>query len=201
MKLSLTKALRLRSAIEDKLKSFDVKATVELDVDSKRVQEDPKSVIEGAAVGLSERLETFYRLSNLLASVRTAIAKANIESGVEEILAEQGDVDRRISKLKQLVSAPRVNFDSVQSKVERKLQSLKTPQQGSPYYPSRQASESETISFNTVTDAVAVTLEAELVKLRRAKAELEDNRAIANARTEIQIGEDDHALLVELAIV
>jgi hypothetical protein len=199
--LSLTKGLRLRSAIEEKLKAFDVKATVNLDVDSKRVQEDPKSVIEDAAQGLSERLETFYRLSKLLSTVRTSIAKANVDNGVDAILAEQGDIDRRIAKLKQLVSAPRVTIDSVQSKVERKLQSLKTPQQSSPYYPARQSGESETLSFNTVTDAVAVALEAKLVELRRTKAELEDNRAIANARTEIEIGDDDHALLVELAIV
>lgn len=198
MKFTVTKALRLRSALEDKLKSYDLKATVELDVDSKRVQSGPADVIEEAAKGLSVRLETFARLSALLAKVRVAVAKANVESGVEEILAQQGDIDRQIAKLKQLVGAPRVDLDSVDNKITRRLQSLKTPQTVG-YYGHN--TETASISINTVTDAVAADLEKQLVALRRKKVELEDSRAIANARADIEIGEDDHNLLIEQGIV
>ena len=198
MKFTVTKALRLRSAIEEKLKSYDLKATVELDVDSKRVQSGPATVIEEAANGLSVRLETFARLSALLAKVRVAVAKANVESGVEEILAQQGDVDRQIAKLKQLVATPRVDLDSIDNKISRRLQSLKTPPSVG-YY--GHTSETASISINTVTDAVAADLEKQLVALRRRKVELEDGRAIANARADIEIGEDDHNLLIEQGIV
>jgi hypothetical protein len=199
MKLSVTKALRLRSAIEEKLKSYDLKATIELDVDSKRVQNGPAEVIAEAAAGLSTRLETFARLSALLGKVRVAIAKANVESGVEEILAQQGDIDRQIAKLKQLVAAPRVNLDSVENKITRRMQSLKTPSPSSGYY--GHSAETASISINTVTDEVATELEKQLIGLRRTKAELEDSRTVANARADIEIGDDDHRLLTEQGIV
>jgi hypothetical protein len=199
MKFTVTKALRLRSAIEEKLKSYDLKATVELDVDSKRVQTGPADVIGEAANGLSARLETFARLSALLAKVRVAVAKANVESGVEEILAQQGDVDRQIAKLKQLVAAPRVDLDSIDNKINRRLQSLKTPSPSAGYY--GHSVETASISINTVTETVAADLEKQLIALRRKKVELEDSRAIANARADIEIGEDDHNLLIEQGIV
>lgn len=199
MKFTVTKALRLRSAIEEKLKSYDLKATVELDVDSKRVQNGPADVIAEAAAGLSVRLETFARLSALLAKVRIAITKANVESGVEEILAQQGNIDRQIAKLKQLVAAPRVDLDSVDNKITRRLQSLKSPSPQAGYYGS--SAEKATLSINTVTETVAIELEKQLVDLRRTKAELEDSRTVANARADIEIGDDDHRLLIEQGIV
>lgn len=199
MKFTVTKALRLRSAIEEKLKSYDLKATVELDVDSKRVQNGPADVIAEAAAGLSARLETFTRLSALLAKVRIAIAKANVESGVEEILAQQGNIDRQIAKLKQLVAAPRVDLDSIDNKITRRLQSLKTPSPSASYY--GHSAETASLSINTVTETVAADLEKQLIGLRRTKAELEDSRAVANARAEIEIGDDDHRLLIEQGIV
>jgi hypothetical protein len=199
MKLSVTKALRLRSAIEEKLKSFDLKATVELDVDSKRVQNNPADVIAEAAAGLSARLETFARLSAFLAKARIAIAKENVESGVEEILAAQGNIDRQIAKLKQVVAAPRVDLDSIENKIARRFQSLKSPAPSAGFY--GHSAETATLSINTVTEAVAADLEKQLVGLRRAKAELDESRAVANARAEIEIGEDDHRLLIEQGIV
>lgn len=199
MKLSVTKALRLRSALEERLKAFDVKAVVELDVDSRRVQEDAKSVIDEAAEGVSARLETFGRLSALLASIRTAIARQNVESGVEAILAQQGDIDRQIAKLKSLVAVARVDVDSVNNKIARKTASLKAPQQSASYY--GQAKETETISFNTISNEFATELEGRILELRRKKVELEDNRSVANAHASIEIGDDDYALLNQQGVI
>jgi hypothetical protein len=197
MKLSLTKALRLRSELEERVKAFDLKATVDLDVDSKRVQESAAEVVEEAAAGLTTRLATFSRLSGLLSAIRVSIAKANAQNGVEEILAKQGDVDRQIAKLKQLLGAPRVDMDSLQSKIYRRTESLKSPVKSGYGY----AAETATVQFNAVSAELASQFEQQLIQLRRQKVELEDERTVANARTDIEIGADDHALLIEQGII
>ncbi len=199
MKLTLTKALRLRSALEEKIKLFDLKPTVSLDLDSARVSANPTEIVLDASSAITERLKTYERLSLILQRLRTAVAKANAENGVEEVLAHQGHIERVIAKIKQLVSAPRVELDTIENKIARRRDALKAPQAPASRLYGQETSDS--ITFNTVTAEQVVELEKQLATLRREKVDLEDKRSVLNARTEIEIGDDDYALLVEQAVV
>lgn len=196
MKVTLHKALRIRSAIEEKLKSFDLKATIVLDVDSASVRADATAVVSKATADVTERLGQYTNLSAAFARLRTTIAKANAEGPVEALLAELGHLERQIVKLKALLSVGPTDQESLKNKVERKLDSLKASQASHYGYP-----EGETLKVNVLSTAEIERLEKTLVALRREKEKLEDERAAVNHRTDIEIGESDYSLLIEHGIV
>lgn len=200
MKLPLTKALRIRTALDEKLKTFDLKTSVQLDLDSEKVQHNPTEIVVAASSALVERMKVFERLSLILKGLRTEVAKANATSGVEETLAEQGHVDRQLAKIKQVLAQPRVELDTIANKITRKREALNnastTVTRG---YGMSEASDS--ISFNAVTSEQVSALETQQAALRRLKADLEDRRNLLNARTDIEIGDDDYALLIEQAVI
>jgi hypothetical protein len=195
MNVSLHKALRIRSAVEDKIKGFDLKPVVSLDVDSSAVRADVSAVIKTAHDDLMVRLEQFRRLNVVLADLRTKIAAANVANGVEALLAEQGVVEREIAKVKALLDGNRTDVESVANKVARKIESLKTPTQTYGRH------EGETLAVNVISSEDVKAFEGVLLSLRRRKDNLEDQRATINHRTDIEIGEDEASLLSEQGIV
>jgi hypothetical protein len=195
MKVTLHKALRIRSSVEEKVKTFDVKPVFALDVDSAAVRADVAKVIADARDGVHSRLEKFRSLNGVLANLRIAIADANVFVGVERLLADQGEVDREIAKVKTLIEAPRTDTGSLTNKIDRKIEALKLPQQG------YGRSESDTLAVNVLSAEDVKLFEARLVELRRAKERLEDERAAINHRNDIQIGDDDAKVLTEHGII
>jgi hypothetical protein len=195
MKVTLHKALRIRSAVEEKVKAFDVKPVVALDVDSAAVRADVAKVIADARDGVRARLDKFRALNDVLSKLRLAIADANVFVGVERLLADQGAVDREIAKIKALVEAPRIDTGSLSNKIDRKIEALKLPQQG------YGRSENDTLSVNVLSAEDVALFTARLVELRRNKERLEDERAAINHRNDIEIGEDDVKVLTEHGII
>jgi hypothetical protein len=195
MKVTLHKALRIRSAVEEKVKTFDVKPVVALDVDSAAVRADVAKVIADARDGVHVRLEKFCALNGVLSRLRVAIAEANEDVGVEHLLAAQGSVDREIAKVKALVEAPRTDTGSLPNKIDRKIEALKLPQQG------YGRSENDTLAVNVLSAEDVKLFEARLVELRRTKERLEDERAAINHRSDIEIGDDDANVLTEHGII
>jgi hypothetical protein len=195
MKVTLHKALRIRSAVEEKVKTFDVKPGVALDVDSAAVRADVAKVIADARDGVHARLDTFRALNGVLSRLRVAIAEANVSVGVEHLLAAQGTVDREIAKIKALVEAPRTDTGSLSNKIDRKIEALKLPQQG------YGRSDNDTLSVNVLSAEDVTLFTARLVELRRTKERLEDERAAINHRSDIEIGDDDANVLTEHGII
>ncbi len=195
MKVTLHKALRIRSAVEEKVKTFDVKPVVALDVDSAGVRADVKQVISDARHGVLARLEQFRLLNAVLANLRNAIAEANVANGVERLLADQGVVEREIAKVKAMAEASRTDVESLANKIDRKIESLKVPQQGFGRH------DGASLDVNVLTAEDAKAFEARLLELRREKERLEDTRATVNHRSDIEIGEADAAVLTQHGII
>lgn len=193
--VTLHKALRIRTAVDEKLKSFEVKPVVTLDIDSDAVRTNVSDVIDAARLEVQSRLERYRSLNRAFANLRTAIAAANVANGVEQLLAEQGGVEREINKLKGLVDGQRTDVGSLSNKITRKIEALKAPSQSYGYH------DDDTMAVNVLSADDVKGFQELLMQLRRDKERLEDERAAINHRTDIVIGEGDHAALVEHGIV
>jgi len=97
--ITLTKAGRLQDRIRAALRELPLTSQVEIGI----FAPDPAATVEREARRLRGNLEILARLLAILAKVRGATGRANVECGIGELLAEKAGIDEELKFLVKLI--------------------------------------------------------------------------------------------------
>lgn len=187
MKISLKKALKLRKELEASVTKFELPMTTFVSLHVQDNVKDPTTVLTEARTKLQSRIDQFTFLSDLLANLRTAIAVTNSVEGIEALLAGIAGHDRAIGLMRRLVATPVTPpLDELQSELAMKYKDFSDPEiRRNPY---GNESKVGVPVLNTESQSQA---EREIIRLKRAREDLEDQRTGKNASTKIEIADED----------
>jgi trans-aconitate methyltransferase len=196
MKISVKRALKLRKELEAMLTKVEFPIQGRLSLLVPNNISSPMREIMKATASLADRLKEYEDLSAMLATIRIAIAKANVDR-VETILATMAHIDRRVVMLKKIASAaPTPPEEELKANVDYHANQLRAVD-GRSYG----GSAGQTLTFSAISPQMVNDATEELIRLKRERADLEDTRAGANASTQIEIDDDRGELLRKLGMI
>jgi hypothetical protein len=198
MQVNLRKAQKLRRAIETAISASSISTSIGIDVDDTASAADPISKVDLARGDLRVQYKNQLALSGILARLRTSIARANLDAGIDEMLAQMADIDRNIKIITPLSTPARETSDSVLTKIKRIQASLSRSDED---IRGSHRPQSSVVNVSLVDQAMADEVAKDITELRRAREELDERRLTVNFNAKIQIGDDDAKLLRELNIV
>lgn len=200
MTITLKKALKAKKELEVLISGMSLPLTSRLSVFVQTTREAPLAAIQAEANELDGQIAVKLRASTVLANLRKAIGKANAENGIEDLLADQADIERQLAVWKQVAGADATPDEEV-LKGELAL-TQKNLEKDAPVnrigYPSQPE---KSVTVSAVSEQLKETAEAAILTLRRRKDDIEDKRVGANASAHIQIADDDVAFLRDRGIV
>ena len=195
MHLPLRKALKLRKQLETALARVDLPLSVELSVLVLANRENPQDAVAEGVKALVARKERQVRLLGILRDLRIAIARENVEAGIDGFLARAADLDRRIAMEKAVVEAARFpGEEHLRGEVVLVHDALRAGDRHGYGEPSR------TVTASVVTQELRSEAARNLVALRAEREAVEDERTAANAGRRIEIADGDVELLREAGI-
>jgi hypothetical protein len=198
--LNLRKALSLKKKLEAKIKAANIgEPNVFIDLDDAAAQADLPAFLAKAETAHIALVEEQVRLSLILSSLRKRISAANIEHGIDPLLADVNHIERQIELYKALASVEPVNAELVKAKLERKQRESSAVQQVPAYAHMR--GQDGGMRVGPLGEDRIKSAKATLVALRLEKEALEDKRLAANATGTVEIGDDDVEFLKGLGIV
>jgi hypothetical protein len=189
-KITLRKALRIKKQLEAALKTPVQIPVVSIDIDDKRPIHDLVLIENEKLVDSLAKLE---KLSAALMEVREKV-EANNAKGVNAIMSKIGHLDRMIALYKPFQTAKAGDVTLAETKRLRKREATKSEH----YYPG-----DDTISVIGVTSQTVEENKAKLLKLRKDREALEEQRLALNNKDElsIEIGDDVIEFLTEFGII
>jgi len=180
MKITLRKASALQNAINDTLKSIELKSEVSLNE-----YQDAESLITAARVKLFAQVERKVNLHVALYDIRNAVAVANHTQNVGGNLTEVARIEKDIQVFSSL-AAKAVREDAVV--IAGKMEKLKTRKEDS-YY--RADGVDTSVLMQDDLDRVKTIV----ADLKKNKQQFQDMILETNVRTEIELGEKAEATL------
>ena len=108
MNITLRKANALQNAIQEHLKTIEVKTSVSLNE-----FQNPQPVLSTARDSLLANDQRRANLTMALYVIRALVGKQNVNAGVSDLLARAAYLDKRIGQLKGLVESSVVESDLV----------------------------------------------------------------------------------------
>jgi hypothetical protein len=188
MKLSLRKVNALQNAIQDHIKTIDVKTSVSL------------NEFQSSTVELSVARNTLVandakraKLTQVLYSIRAQVGRANVESGVSDLLADAAYIDKRLSHLKGLTESKVVEANEV---IEGKLDKIRTQEKASRMY-----GYGDTVDTGVLTAEQIEGYKAEMRDLKKQKQGINDKVLELNVRTEIELSAETVSVLTAESLV
>jgi uncharacterized protein YdcH (DUF465 family) len=182
MKFTLRKANALQNTIQEHIKTVNISATVSL------------NEFQIPAVELSVARNTLIandiqraKLTKALYGIRAQVGRANVESGVSDLLAEAAYIDKRLGHLKGLTESKVVESDIV---LEGKLEKLRSQEKNSRIY-----GYNDTVDTGVLTAEQIEGYKAEMRSLKKQKQSINDKVLELNVRTEIELDADTVSLL------
>lgn len=184
MNITLRKANALQSAIQDHIKSIDVKMTVSINE-----FQDAKFTIETARNTLLANDQRRADLTAVLYVVRGQVGDANASSGVSGLLARAAYIDKRIGHLKGLTeSNESESLDVVTGKLD-KIRNDKGEGRRSLY------GYNDTVDTGVLDADQIAQFKTDLQLLKKEKQSINDRVLELNIRTEIALGNNEVAIL------
>ncbi|WP_439357896.1 hypothetical protein [Bradyrhizobium sp. DASA03007] len=195
MKISLKRALKLRKELEALVAKVDLPTAVQVSLLVDANLTDPTAALKPGAEALIKRVEEYQKLSEILAVVRTKIAKANIESDVEQYLAEAAHATRMIALYRKLASAGVTpEIDQLTAELSYSKQAL-TGQSAGYGRPER------AVNVSVVLPELRDKASESVTGWKRLLETLEDSRTGKNASVQIEIADEDSQLLRQLGVL
>lgn len=199
MELTLKKALKLRSKLEVFVNEVHLPLTAELSIFVDGNRGDPTSALNKAGKEVLAKLDAKLRASHILASLRTAVAKANSENDVERLLAETAHLERTIAFARLISNA---QLQEVPEAVKGELSVLyRQATEERPQGMSMHRGMTKAGVFSVVTEEMRDKAKSTIAEASRQKEELDDARAAVNISTRIRIADADAEFLREHAFV
>jgi hypothetical protein len=182
MKITLRKANALQNTIQDHIKTIDVKTSISLN--EFQTVEGEVSVARGAVI---ENDLKRARLTKVLYGIRARVGRANVESGVADLLTEAAYIDKRLGHLKSLTESNAVESYTV---LNGKLQKLRDSEPKSRMY-----GYNDTVETGVLTPEQIEAYKADMRSLKKEKQSINDRMLELNVRTEIELDADTVSLL------
>ena len=173
MKLTLRKANALQNAIQDHIKTIDVKNTIQLNEFQSPEVELPK-----ALATLVDNDTRRFALMTAIYNIRASVGRANVESGVADLLTRAALVDKRLAHLKGFTESKTQENASV---LEGKLAKMREGGERRVY------GYNDSIESGVLTDVVMETFKIETRALKKEKQSINDKVLELNVRTEIEL--------------
>jgi len=182
MKFTLRKANALQTAIQEQIKAIEVTTDVSLNE-----FQSSESAIQVARDKLVTNDLKRAQLTKTLYGIRAQIGRANVESGVSDLLADAAYVDKRISHVKTLSESKVVDASEV---IVGKLEKLRTADSARSAY-----GYSQTVDTGVLTAEQIEDYKSEMRELKKRKQNINDKVLELNVRTEIELDDSTVTLL------
>ena len=182
MKITLRKANALQNTIQEHIKTIEVKMTVSLNE-----FQDPAKELACAREGVVTNDVNRAKLTKALYRIRALVGRANVESGVSDLLAEAAYLDKRLGHLKGLTESKVVEAAIV---LEGKLQKLRDTESKNRMY-----GYNDTVDTGVLTAEQIEGYKADMRDLKKEKQSINDKVLELNVRTEIELDADTVELL------
>jgi hypothetical protein len=182
MKITLRKANALQNTIQDHIKTIDVKTSISLN--EFQTVEGEIAVARGALVESDLRRA---KLTKVLYGIRARVGRANVESGVSDLLAEAAFVDKRLGHLKGLTESKAAESYVV---LNGKLEKLRNTDAKNRMY-----GYNDNVDTGVLDNVQIEAYKADMRSLKKEKQSINDRVLELNVRTEIELDADTVALL------
>ena len=182
MNITLRKSNALQNAIQDHVKSIEVKTQVTLNEFQSAAAE-----IATARDGLVANDRRRAKLTQALYSIRAAVGRANAESGVADLLSKAAYVDKRLAQIKGLVESDAAEAVTV---VDGKLEKIRNDKSERRMY-----GYGDTVNTGVLTAEQISDYKKEMQDLKKEKQAINDRVLELNIRTEIVLDSDLVSLL------
>jgi hypothetical protein len=188
MKITLRKANALQNTIQDHIKTIDVSTSVSL------------NEFQTPAVELSVARNTLIandiqrtKLTKALYGIRAQVGRANVESGVSDLLAEAAYIDKRLGHLKGLTESKVVEAEVV---LNGKLEKLRNTDAKNRMY-----GYNDNVDSGVLTADQIEGFKSEMRDLKKSKQTINDKVLELNVRTEIELDADAVAMLQQAQLI
>jgi hypothetical protein len=182
MKITLRKANALQTAIQDQIKTVEVKTSISINE-----FQSPESELVAARTQVLQGDVRRNELTKALYAIRASVGRANVESGVSDLLTQAAYVDKRIGHLKGFVEGEVAEKLDV---VTGKLAKIAGADKSSRIYGYH-----DTVSTGVLEQADIDAFRKEMLGLKKEKQSINDKVLELNVRTEIDLDADTVALL------
>ncbi|WP_315782273.1 hypothetical protein [Bradyrhizobium sp. SZCCHNPS1003] len=195
MKISLKRALKLRKELEAMLSKIELPTSVSVSLLIQQNVDEPAAMVIGPGVrALTQRIDEYMALSLVLANLRQAIAKANVEQGVEAALAQAAHHNRVMAILKKLASAGVTPAEEqLKAELAYSLSAMQSPERG---YGANRA-----VNVSVVLPELRDKAAAGYIEAKRSLEAIEDNRAGLNAAVHLELAEGDANLVRQTGLI
>jgi hypothetical protein len=182
MKITLRKANALQTAIQDQIKTVEVKTSISINE-----FQSPEGELVAARTQVLQGDARRNELTKALYAIRASVGRANVESGVSDLLTQAAYVDKRIGHLKGFVEGEVADKLDV---VTGKLHKIATAEKSSRIYGYH-----DTVSTGVLEQADIDAFRKEMLGLKKEKQGINDKVLELNVRTEIELDDNTVALL------
>jgi hypothetical protein len=177
MKVTLRKANALQTAIQDHLKTVEVKNSISLN----EFQDPETELVRARMTALANDSRRVY-LSHALYEIRAAVGRANAESGVSDLLSQAAFNDKRLAQIKSFVEAePTDSMDVIKGKL-RKISEDKGDRRAFVY--------ENNVTTSVLTEEQISAFRDEMQNRKKEKQKINDKILELNIRTEIELTSD-----------
>ena len=174
MKLSLRKASALQNAIQDHIKTISVQTSVVINEFQNSTAE-----LEKARAELINNVTRREALTMAMYKIRALVGRANVESGVADLLTEAALIDKKLGYLKGLTDG---KISEAQEVLDGKLQKLRESTGERRIY-----GYNDTIESGVITADMMESYKVSVRYLKKEKQSINDKVLELNVRTDIEL--------------
>lgn len=187
MRLTLRKANALQTAIQDYVKTLKVVTEISINEFQNSINE-----IALAREAFVTNHAATQQLTKVLYDIRAKIGRANVESGVSDLLSQAAYVDKRLATLSEFVGK---EVTDAQEVIDGKLEKIRSAKGDIRYYGT------DTVAVSIINDDIMNTLKAGQATLKKEKQAINDTVLELNIRTEIELDAATVSLLQSVQLL
>lgn len=188
MKLTLRKANAVQAAINEQLKSLDLPTKVDLNE-----FEEVRDQIDAVRLRFWTHNDTRNQLINAVYEIRRAVAQANAESGINDMLADVAMLEKNINYNNMLVSKG--------SQTSLRVLNGRLKKAAAEEDSSRRMYGFDTVETSIFTEEEVEDFRHNAAVLKRQKQKLQDSLLELNVQTEIELDEKTAEFLTKADIL
>ena len=190
--------LRKANAIQSEIRKAINAVKTEVSVSVSEFTPDIEKAVTDAQTEFLNAVKRKEQLNAVLFEIRSAVGRANVQSGVSDLLAEVQNVDAKMAIFTTVSSATAAKtVDELKARVE-KLKSTSSEQSARMAVYGERYNNVET---SVVSQSVLDKFKAEVKTLKRAKQDLQDKLLNLNVATTIALSANSVSVLKEEGIL
>lgn len=193
MELKLKRVLKLRKELEAILARPNLETSISISLFDTEL---PLSKIVSSREEFANRLSEFKQLSRILANLRIALAKKNVEEGIERLLSDIADIDRCITTFRKISGSELTPAAGIlQAEIAMSRKDLDSPKDAYSRNPARE------VAYSIVSEDIKIAALEAIAEFKRQREVLEDERALINSTITVSVADADVELLRKLIIL